>query len=83
MLDEHPPRLAWLPFVIRTACSPKRLKVAPLLFDIHADASSEKALLVQASMSWASSLSEPHLPIVDALEHNVDDASTGVSRVPS
>jgi hypothetical protein len=31
----------------------------------------------------ASSLSEPHLPIVDALEHTVDDASTGVSRVPS
>jgi hypothetical protein len=31
----------------------------------------------------ASSLPEPHLPIVDALEHTVDDASTGVSRVPS
>jgi len=79
---------------------------------MHADASSETALLVQASMSWASSrwrrahqrrtgrrprslmaatsfgvsalsLSEPHLPIVEALEHTVDDASTGLSRVPS
>ncbi|MGC1952080.1 MAG: hypothetical protein WA970_05820 [Gammaproteobacteria bacterium] len=31
----------------------------------------------------ASSLSEPHLPIVEALEHPIDDASTGGSRVPS